>query len=606
MLKYKTCENNPMKRYAALTSLALVLGAIVALPAKATGTPVNLITSATAITTPGTTATQIAGPGNIVTVSNTVISGGGAKSIYYTVSGGVTSSGTTSGTLAPGAGVFISTPTPGTITVWGYEITNGAASTSPTDTIVITVITSLPGTVYASSQVYAAPSTGLPTPATDAAFSVTAPSGTSNVANFTVAEFDGSGNAMLAANAKPITILATNALVSSPNLAASPTANTTYIAATPINPITDFIISGIPGYGGASTVAVQVNGVLVKTYTIKFTGNPAKLVLTAVNSTIGVGNATAILPNVFNPIGITANVNALEVQEFDAQNNLLAVTPAHISITPASATIATPGALDGVGNYTLGNIKSGVPTSSTALGVSLNGVAAGTTTFTATDTSIGLVSAPVTIRVSGAVPTSVKMVADAPNYAKGALGTLFTQLSDSAGPLPAGTYAVFTAQAVASIALSAGTQLLPGAPVAITGTPTPKLGLVTVNNQGIYSFSFNAPVTDANVTITATPLNNSITVTPATFISGAGVTGPAVADPASLAESDNATNAATDVATLTGGQADSADQAAQALTAQATTVQSLINSLSALISTTLATLGADGVALAKIKTKIKK
>ena len=595
-----------MKRIAALASIALALTGILAIPAHATGTPVNLITSATGITSAGTTATQFAGPGNIVTMSNTVISGGSAKSVYFTVSGGVTSTGTTSGTLAPGASVFISTPTPTTITVLGYEITNGAATTSPTDTIVITVVNNLPGTVYASSIIYAAASTALPTSATDAAFSVTAPGGAANVANFTVTEVDAAGVAMQAANAKAITIIATNCLVSSPNLAASPSANSTYFNAVPINPTTDFVISGIPSFGGNSTVAISINGSVVKTYTIKFTGQAAKIVLTPINSVIGIGVASSILPSAFNPLGVTANTNALEVQEFDSLGNVLAVNPANISLISSAPSVATAGAFDGVGNYRLGGGVAGTLTSSSILGVSLTGVAVGTATFTATDTTLGLTSAAVPVRVSSGKPTSAVITTNLPNYPVGGLGTISTTVSDAAGPLPAGTYIVFASQAVASIALSAGSASLPGAPATIAGPPAQKIGQITVDNQGVYTFSFNAPTTSAEVTISGTPANSSITITPATFIVGTGATGPAIATTDSANESYNASTSSSDVTTLTNGQADAVDQAAQSAITQTTAVQAVVTAQTALVTTTLTNYASLKAARVKIAAIAKK
>ncbi len=522
------------KGLALATVLALGLGGVTALTAQATGTPVNLITSATSLTTPGTTATQLVGPANFVTLSNTVVSGPSATAVYFTISGGTTTTAVTSGTIAAGGSVSILCSQVGTITVMGYAITNGAASPTATDTIVITVVSSLPGTVYASSIVLGAPSTLLPTPATDPGFSVTAPSGTANVANFTVAEIDAAGNAILAANAKPITIIVTNGLISSPNLAASATPNTTFISGTPISPITDFVLSGIAGLGGVSTVSISVNGVLVKTYSVTFTGLATKIVLTPINSVVGLGVATSILPNAFVPTGITANVNALEVQEFDAAGNLLVVNPANISIASSAPAIATGGGFDSANNYPLGNIVGGTPTSTKAVGVSINGVGVGTTTFTATDTTLSLTSAPASIRVSDGIPTSVVLTTNLPQYGTGALGTLNTTLSNAAGTMPAGTYVVLAGQAVSSIFLSSGTAQLPGVPVAVVGPPAKKVGQVTVNNAGVYTSTFNAPITNSAVTISATPASTSITVTPVTFNVGTGAPlGPEVATPES-------------------------------------------------------------------------
>jgi hypothetical protein len=319
-----------------------------AVASEAANNPVNLITSATSVTPAGTTATQLVGPANFVTIKNTVATAQQAHPIFFTVSGGTTSGAATSGTIAVGGSVQILCSRVGTITVLGYAMTGGAATTSPTDTIVITVVASLPGTVYASSLVLAASGTSTPTSATDAAYSVTQPAGTPKVANFTVAELDAAGNAMLAADAKPISVTVTNGVISSPNLAATPSGNTAHLAGVPVLATTDFVLSGINGLGGVSTVIIAVNGVTVKTYSATFTGLASKIVLTPINSVVGIGSASAILPTATAPIGITANVNALEVQEFDAAGHLLAINPGNILSLLAEPLISPIAFLSGI------------------------------------------------------------------------------------------------------------------------------------------------------------------------------------------------------------------------------------------------------------------
>ena len=94
----------PSFRGAALLSvIALAIGGLSATSAQAA--PVNLIASATAVSSPGTVVTQIAGPANYVTVSNTVVVGPGVLPIYFTVSGGTTTTSTTSGTIPAGGSV---------------------------------------------------------------------------------------------------------------------------------------------------------------------------------------------------------------------------------------------------------------------------------------------------------------------------------------------------------------------------------------------------------------------------------------------------------------------------------------------------------------------
>ena len=595
-----------MKRIIVVTSLALALTGIFSFPAHAVGTPVNLITGATSSTAPGVVATQTVGPGNFVSINNTVVSGGSAKSVYFTITGGGTTSGTNSGVIAPSASVNVATATVGTITVLGYAITSGAAATSPTDTIVITVVNTLPGVVYAGSKIYAAPNSLTPNSSSDSIFSVSQPAGTANVANFSVEEIDANGVTISPTNAKPIAVAVNNGLISSPNFLASPIGNTNYISGSPTGPISNFILSGLPGFGGVATVSISVDGVLLKTYTVKFVGQATRIVVTAINGVVGVGAANSILPTNLNPIGITANTNALEVQELDSYGNALPLNFSNISVKAATPTIATYGFFDATGAHTLGDIPGGTQTSSSAMGVSVDGVSTGTTTFTAVDSALNLTSVPVSIRVSSGIPTLAAISTNLPNYPVGGAGTMSTTVSDAAGPLPAGTYIVFGAQAVASIALSAGSALLPGAPATVVGPPAQKLGQITLNNQGVYSFSFNAPNTDANVTINGVPANNTITITPATFIVGVGVTGPAVASPESDVEAYNATTSSGDVSTLTNGQADAADKAAQSAVTQTSSVQVAVTAQTALVATTLSNYASLKAARVKIAAKVKK
>ena len=595
-----------MKRIAALTSLALVLTGIFMLPANAAGTPVNLITGATSSTAPGVVATQAVGPGNFVSINNTVVSGGSAKSVYFTITGGVTTSGANSGVIAPGASVNVATTAVGTITVLGYAITSGAAATSPTDTITLTVISNLPGVVYASSKVYAAPNTLTPNSSTDSIFSVSQPAGTANVANFSVEEVDANGVTISPVNAKPIAVAVNNGLISSPNFLASPIGNTNYISGSPTGSISNFILSGLPGFGGTATVNISVDGVLLKTYTVKFVGQATRIVLTAINSVVGVGAANLLLPTNLNPIGITANTNALEVQELDSYGNALALNFSNISVKASTPTVATYGFFDATGAHTLGDIPGGTPTSPSVMGVSVDGVSVGTTTFTAVDSALNLTSAPVSIRVSSGVPTMASMSTNLPNYPVGGAGTMSTTVSDAAGPLPAGTYVVFAAQAVASIALSSGSTLLPGVPATVAGPPAQKLGQITLNNQGVYSFAFNAPNSDANVTVSGVPANPSINIAPVTFVVGVGVTGPAVAAPESEIESYNATTSASDVSNLTVGQADNTDNAAQIAVTQTATVQLVLTPEAALVTSVLTKLSTLSAARGKIAAKAKK
>lgn len=574
------CIKTTFKRMALIVATALPLSGVLAVTANAA--PVNLILSATGITSAGTSATQIAGPGNSVSVSNTVL-GGSGHSIYFTVSGGSTSSGAKSGTIQVNGSINIPTPKVATITLYGYAIVSGAASNNPTDTIIITVISSLPGTEYASSTILVAPSTSLPTTATDSSFNIIAPSGTANVANFTVTELDSGGNTLLPTHAQAITVVGTGVLIASPNLSYSPSSNTSFLTGIPVAPTTDFVISGVSGFGGIATIKILINGKNKRTISIKFTGIAHKIVLTVINSVIGVGDASALRPTAGDPIGIRANTNALEVQEFDGNGNLLAINPSNISIMSSAQQIATSGSLDNVGAYTLGDLAGGTPTSSVVLGVSVNGHNVGATTLTAKDNAHNIASGGVTVRVSNGVTSYVVIAANLATYVPGGLGTLHTTLSNASGTMPAGTYVVFTGQATASIAFATGSAQLPGAPMTVSGPPVQKIGQITVNNVGVYTDSFNAPVNSGNEIISAEAVSKSITIHPATFVVG---TGEAVATSESLNEAGNSITAASDIFASVGASADGADRAAALSAAQVLSVLGVIKAFTSSVRVT--------------------
>jgi len=604
------------KRLALVAAAALAIGGVSAVSAQASAPDWTISNSSGTVgqATSAETATQIAGPGNFVTLTNAY-----AGSVYFTVTGGATTTGTTSGTVAEvtvaGTGVIsIATPTVGTVTVSSYDITGGTAAASATSTVTISVVAALPGTLYGASTVYANSGLTVGTSTTDANFSVSQPAGTASVANFDVNEQDASGNA-LTSGFVAVTATSTNGLLTSTG-GITTASGTTYISGTPTTNHVNFVLSGLANVSGTSTVTISVNGVVAKTYSVTFTGTASKIVLKAINPVIAVGSATAELA-----AGITANTEALEVQEFDANGNAIAVTPANITITPAASTIATAGSLSQSALDTLGHIQGGTVLSTTVTGVSLNGVAAGTTTFTATDSATvagtTLTSAPVSVRVSSASPTTVVLSTDASAYAAGGLGTLTTTISDAAGTVPAGVYAVFTGQASSSYALTVGTSSLPGGAVALVtagasgsgtlGAAAVPAGSVTVNDSGVATDTFNAPISDATgVTISATAAATTITVTPATFDVTSGASDAANAATDAANEATDAANAATDAANAAADSADAATQAAQDAGDKADAALAAVTALSQQVTTLLAKVAAVSAALAKISAAIAK
>jgi trimeric autotransporter adhesin len=546
-----------IKRISAIAALALAFGGLSTVAANAAAAPLPgagpdfIVTNALTIGTPvvnAETATQVAGPANFVTLSTAVTppapAVGTLTGIYFTITGGTTTTGTTSGTVAAagGSSVNIATPAAGTITVTSYDIVNGAASTTATGSVVITVLASVPGTVYASSTVLGAALGAARTATTDAAFPLVASASSgAPVATFDLNELDANGTVLNSGSYKAIAISTSLGSLSSTG---GITASGSYITGTPTAPLV--VALNANGQVGSATVAFSVNGVALKSYVVTFSGVASKIVLTVINPVVAKGTTTATVL-----AGVTANLNAIEVQEFDAAGNVVALNNSTLSLVPADATIATADAtvtLDR-GVFTLGGITGGTLTSPTVGGYSITGVAAGTTTFTAKDSTGTLVSNAVSVRVSSATPTSVVFTTDAASYPAGGVGSLKTTISDAAGTVPAGTYAVLTAAATSTYALTVGT--LPG-------------GSIKVDDTGTTTTAFNAPIADASaVTITGTAAATTITVTPAVFsvTSGGSTAANAAADAA--AEATDAANAATDAANAAADSADQATAAAQ-------------------------------------------
>ena len=565
------------KRVALVAAAALAIGGISAVSANAVPANDWTVTNVQAggVDAVAETATQIAGTYNFVTLTSV-----GAAS--YTITGGATTTGVTAGSVAAaGTVINIATPAVGTITVTSYTIASGAAATSSTSTVTISVIASVPNTVYAATTVYgnsgsttAAAAAAAATPvstasAIDAAFSVTAPAvlPAGVVANWTLAENDANGLLLSAGNAKALAVSATIGTLATAT--AGLTAAGGYLSGTPsASGAAAFTLSN-NGQSGVSTVTVAVNGTTVKTYSVTFSGAAAKIVLTAINPVVAKGTVS----------GVTANTNALEVQEFDAAGNAVAVNGA-ITLKAADSTIAsaaspvTSGILGGTGTTAL---------SSTIGGSTVTGLAVGTTTFTATDGT--LTSNSVSVRVSSAVPTTVVYSTDAASYSAGAAGKLIITVSDAAGTLPAGAYTLATGAATASLAFAVAPSNLPAA--------------VTLDDNGVSSASFNAPISDGTVSVGGTS-TTSVTVTPASFTVASGASDAANAATDAANEATDAANAATDAANAAADSADAATQAAQDAGDKADAALAAVTALSQQVTTVLAKVAALAATLAKI------
>ena len=545
-------------------------GGVVSAAVTIPGNPNLQATVASTFT--GTTAIHIAGPANFVTITNY----SATNSVYYTILGGLSgvgsAPGTAAGTVLPSGTFSVLTPSVGAITVSGYLITAGAASPIVTDTVTITVTGALPGTSYFGAAVLGAPGVTAPSTITDAAFSVTAASALpgNTVANFTVVENDANGLA-LTTGFKPLTIYSTLGVISvGGSGVGSVTASGGYAIGTPTGPMTFSLANN--GQVGVATITVSVEGISVKSYHVSFTGAATKIVLTVVHPVIAVGVAATLFAATSS---IYANTNALEIQEFDSTGNAILINTGAISITSSNNAVATAGAPSvAVGllpvNF-LGGVTTGTALSPSVAGVSLTGLAAGTVTFTATDSMTAVASAPVTVRVSSGVPTSVVLKTDSNSYSAGAVGTLTTTLSDPAGTLPAGTYlALSYAGATSSYALSSGASALPGASI-------------TVNDLGLRANSFNAPLSDGTVTISATGATATIVVTPATFTVASNAT-------SSIKEATDAAKAAIVAATIAGASADAATAAAKSAGAMAASALAAVTALAVQVKAALAKL----------------
>ena len=402
--------------------------------------------------------------------------------------------------------------------------------------------------------------------------STVTPTGT--VATLKVIETDPNGFALTSGFA-PITATVTNGLLTSGG--ALPALTSTYIAGTPTVGVATLALSGLTGISGTSTVTVSVNGVVVRTFVATFTGAAAKIVLTAVNSVIGLSGVT----------GVTANTGALTAQTLDANGNALSIPTAgagSLTVTPASTTTIASGAITG--------------TPGTTASINLVGSAVGTTSVTVTDGT--LVSNAISVRVSAAVPTSVVLSTDLAAYPAGGAGTLTFTLSDAAGTLPAGGYNIYGTGAVAGVAPSSSFALTVGSTALAGVAPT-----MTVNDSGVATVAFNAPLSDGTTTISGTTSATTIVETPVSFTVSSGASDAANAATDAANEATDAANAATDAANAAADSADAATQAAEDAGAKADAALAAVTALSQQVTSVLAKVAALSALLVRVVKKVK-
>lgn len=575
-------NNKITKKVALIVASALAIGGVSSVSANAVtpyapgadwtissaytmGTPVVAATSTE-------TATQLAGPANYITLTTANTGATGYTGTYFSVVGGTTTTGTTSGTVALAGSVNIATPTVGTVTVSSYQIINGAAFTTATTTTTISVIASAPGTVYTNSTVYANSGLSVGNATTDSTFLVTAPASTANVANFNVMENDANGVA-LTSGFKAITATVTNGLLTASG-GLSSTA-TTYVAGVPTNATTNLQLSGINGLSGVSTVTISVNGVVAKTYSVTFTGVAVKIVATAIHPVIALGVVS----------GVTANMNAIKVQEFDAAGNLVTITNP-ITLTPVATNVvsATPSAVAVTGVF-----ADGSAISATAEGLSLTGLAVGSTAITVKDGT--LVSAPVMVRVSSAIPTAVVYTTDAATYPTGGTGKLTVTVSDAAGTLPAGVYTLVTGAATSSLAF--------------TVFPANLGATVTLNDMGASVAPFNAPLSEGMVTVNAVA-TSAVTSTAVKFAVSSGATAAGQAATDAALEAAASAKLAIDASLAAAVSADKATVAAKDAGDKASAALAAVTALSQQITTLLVKVASLSTSVKKILASISK
>jgi hypothetical protein len=561
------------KRIALVAVAALTLGSFSAVSASATaGTSLPFgVTAASYAPADSYAATvavsQIAGANNYVEFT---AGSDSAAAVIVKVAGGTVASLTQAAGTSPAVATLntaaneisysnanlddttdaafkVSTPTAGTITVTVVTraFSSGVATDTALQTFTITVTSAAVSNVYsaANSTVYAS------TDATDAGG--TTPDATTDAAALAAAS---TRSATAAVTAEALKIVVDQEDANDVNLSTA-VANTVSItgvgavgvaAGTPLGQYaaetaqgSDFYVFA-DGRSGTGTVTVSVNGVVVKTYVVKFLGALASYSVTytspatALKSLVGVGETEALTVS-----GLDANGNA-------------AAALGTVNATSSNTAVATVTATD----------TSGV--------ITVTGVASGTATITlANSTSSATVTKTYAITVTKLTAASVKITTDKSEYAAGEKVTITVTATDSLGAGVAdGSRNLFSAQTTSTSALQGS---LPAAAVVLAG------GKATYT---VYAPLASGPVTISGTEGTATDSTTKATVS-ATFTVLSDGVAQAAADAA--AEATDAANAATDAANAAAEAADAATAAAQdaadAVAALSVSVSAMIDAL---------------------------
>ena len=578
------------KRVALVAAAALAIGGITAVSA-------NAAISLDSITAAGSaTATSSATTGVATTVALTVsgIAGNAADSIVLsptitsspiTSNGGAitfaATAGATNVNTAYAAGATVTATAAGRVTAY----TTASFTPDVAGTYVIKLLEGGPNGAYvawtitavapaaitaAGSTVYTAPGIVGSVTSVNAAAVVVGKSAAGALATITATEGNGAAVAPVA--------VALSASVSGPGSVSFASNGTglgrsvTAGAAALANNV--YVYSD--GTAGVSTITLSAGTTVIGTATVTFFGAPTSLTVTANVPVIGASlthTGTAL--------------DTLVVVEKDANGVSLPQGSLGVLTFTSDATSSVASS----GFYDAGNTASACSSTTPCYGVN-SGATAGVANITVADTTNSLTAAPVAVRVSGGVATSVVFTTDSPTYVAGQSGTLTITLSDAAGTLPAGTYTVFSGSVTSSSALTAVGATLP--------TTT-----VTVGNAGTFTDTFNAPLSDGTATVGATASASTITVTPVTFTVTSNSTDAAQAAVDAANEATDAANAATDAANAAADSADAATQAAQDAGDKADAALAAVTALSQQVTNVLAKIASISALLVRIIKKVK-
>ncbi len=555
-----------LKRVALVAVAALAIGGVSAVSANAVA---NLSISG-GYTGVGTqTGSAIAGPAN----STSVTAGGVAE--YVTISGGTFASGVTSATLAAAGPILVQTPSVGTITVSGYAQTGpGVFSATVTDTVTITVLAAPAGTVYNHSTAFIGAVGADVT--VDAA--QTAPQAASNtaIAQITVSQYSSTDGSVRLndANTNAVVVsisgaglVGTSAATRGPAAAVGAgTANSSFV---PNIGVQNFYVYP-SGQAGTGTITVSVNGAVVATKTVTFTGTFAAYTTASTQSSaLGIGAS-----DVWTFSGLDANKNAATI---------------------TGATTATSSNTGVVTAVVGGSVA--VPT------VTVTGVASGTATVTITNASTSIPAVVVTYTVTKNTAKTVSIAFDKSSYAPGEKITLTVSAVDSNGAAVSdGAKALFSAAGVTANVNLVGA--LPVTNVTLAGgkatytlyAPFAAGNIVVTGSEGAATDNVIANGTSAAASLSAS----------ATVVADTSALDAANAAADAAAEATDAANAATDAANAAADAADSATSAAQDAADQAGQALAAVNTLATSVAALIAGIKAQITSLTNLIVKIQK